>query len=399
MDEQKKRYTVDMLCLQTAPHFHFVLGEIPEADGSRRFRPFCIFKSTHTGRGKVIVRAPTVNHSPTLCMPHCEMGDGTETTMTSCAVAATDATAAVAVAVVGETEERVTLKAAMLACWPDETNPKSAVQAIKAGEVERHRGSRDGSGGYDDAVFLWKVERHYGKRNVKSDDLLRWRGEIRELPSLPLFVMMHKPAGYVTTTIERGLVPNEQNGTKTVYDLLQHAHKRHLRAVGRLDKNTEGLLLFTTQGRWIGPLTAPGSGTTKCYRCWLEQPASTRDLELWVRGDVQFRDRRSPGGWATARPALAAHVVRDDDDINDFTCVDVTISEGRYRQVRRCWESLRSNRVVRLQRISFGPIPLGSLPLGQCRELDATEVEALRQCVTASTTQKQNSVEPILMER
>jgi hypothetical protein len=82
---------------------------------------------------------------------------------------------------------------------------------------------------------------------------------------------------------------------------------------------------------------------------------------------------------ATAKPAVAADFVEGDPYI-----VDVTIIEGRYRQVRRMWEHLSGNRVIRLVRRSFGPLSLGDLAVGESRELVAAEVDALRQHIVSS---------------
>lgn len=287
--------------------------------------------------------------------------------------------------------ELVTLRAAVLACWPAELDKVSAIRAIKAGEVER-QGS---------------VERSHGKRNVAPTDMLRWRGETKRIPP-PLFVALHKPAGYISTTVERGLLPKPEAdedaetaaAALTVYDVLKHPSKQHLRAVGRLDKDTEGLLLFTTHGRWAWHLTAPASQCAKTYRCWLEHPATDTDLQTWLRGGLRFRDRKcGDDGMATAAPAVSAVFVEDGrgqkreenggsgssqrEPPQTHCVVDITIIEGRYRQVRRCWEEL-GNRVIRLVRLEFGPVQLGELAPGTCRELSQLEVAALRRCVVAA---------------
>jgi pseudouridine synthase len=234
------------------------------------------------------------------------------------------------------------------------------------------------------------------------------------------------------------------NMLTTVYDLLRQClpehGTQHLRAIGRLDKNTEGLLLFTTRGSWISARSAPTRHCPKRYRCTLLHAATLDDLRIWQSGTLQFRDAKSRSGFATARPALDAQFVVEttvppspplspshplplDGTLAPLATstttglvVDVTIVEGRYRQVRRCWEALRGNRVIRLQRLSYGPIELvldhemdnGSalashgtnvpnpdcgthgatmpihVPYGECRELSPAHVAALLPWVRAA---------------
>ena len=146
----------------------------------------------------------------------------------------------------------VTLAAAMMACWPADVDKVRAIRAIKAGEVARISGGESGSanssggggesgGGSCEEVQLpssprgartggrcssAKVERHPGKRNVAATDRLVWKGEVRALPE-PLWVAMHKPAGYITT----GAAGAEKDNGKSVHELLTHPNK-HLRAIG-----------------------------------------------------------------------------------------------------------------------------------------------------------------------
>ena len=146
-------------------------------------------------------------------------------------------------------EAEVTLCAAMLACWPTQ-DKVHAIRAIKAGEVARSSLSTGGAGSRsvggakgeapdsavvetDTAVVEYcapVVERNPGKRNVAATDRLVWKDETRALPA-PLWVALHKPAGYITTAVE-GAVKDEG---LSVYDVLTHPNK-NLRPIGRLDK-------------------------------------------------------------------------------------------------------------------------------------------------------------------
>jgi pseudouridine synthase len=412
-----------------------------------------------------------------------------------------------AVGGVGASEEAISIKTAVLECWP-EVNGLTAVHAIKRGEISYayilsscddcvafnngrwvNNDTTQGTPDHDDNL-VWHVERRHGKRllhlnqhlavtteqkqqqhhaddqagqgkEIPSTDQrcqsiwIRWKGDCRMVSHLPRFVAMHKPCGIITTmsqcegengasskgpsnedddendddgSHDEGIAAAaassalnarfEAAGISNVYDLLRQClpNSQHLRAIGRLDKNTEGLLLFTTRGGWIRALSSPTPPhCPKRYRCTLQHAATTHDLIMWTRGRLQFRDRKCTNGLATAQAALEAVFV-DLDDNNEchaHCVVDVTIVEGRYRQVRRCWEAL-GNRVLRLQRLSMGPIELSlqattatsstssetaavvdgdmklppaasfllDIPIGECRELTPNQVAGLLPWVT-----------------
>eukprot|EP00729_Bicosta_minor_P019510 gene19510-32965_t len=270
-------------------------------------------------------------------------------------------------------EDEVTLCAAVMACWPSELDKQHATRAIKAGAIQVIKNT-NGAG-------TPTVERNPGKRNVLAADSLVWRGETRALPP-PLWVAMHKPAGYITT----GIKGAAKDKGASVREVLSPANP-NLRAIGRLDKDTEGLLLFTTQGRWAWQLRlgAGAEAVSKRYRCWLENPATEADLLHWVAGGIKFRNGKvkataaadgAAGAVVVAKPALKAEYVE-----GESTVVDVTIIEGKNRQVRRMWASpaLGCNHVVRLLRLDYGPIALDGLSVGECRVLAPEDVEAFRQ--------------------
>ena len=303
-----------------------------------------------------------------------------------------------------EVDRKITLKAAVMTCWPyDLSSPLDAIRSIRSGDIE----VMVPKSGYHESS--WKIVRQYGKRMIHPKDQLRrkmsdGRFETRSVPTFPVVIAMYKPAGYIVTKLNSNgsddvnFSDGETNASlRSVYDLLATtfcsqnttvpSHIQQLlplfRAVGRLDKDTEGILLFTNQGRWITVLTTPLSCIQKVYRCWLLHPATDEDLQSWRNG-IQYRHRNSPEGVATSLPAVAVEW----GHATDRHVVDVTIVEGKYRQVRRCWEAL-SNRVVRLLRSSFGPISLhheGTEQPGQCRLLSNPELLAMEMCVLNGTS-------------
>lgn len=170
-----------------------------------------------------------------------------------------------------------------------------------------------------------------------------------------VYVALHKPVGLVTSRAD-------EHGRSTVYKLLS-AGERWMFPVGRLDKETSGLLLFTNDTRWGEGITSPGSGITKTYRAHLDAPLSEAHRRVMEAGMVlEDGERLLP---ATVRSCDGGFVA------------EVTLREGRNRQVRRMFAQL-GYAVTALHRIRIGPVALGALASGQSRPLRPEEVAALR---------------------
>lgn len=167
-----------------------------------------------------------------------------------------------------------------------------------------------------------------------------------------IVVMLNKPAGYVTATEDR-----EQ---KTVMELLPPAYK-HLKPVGRLDKETEGLLLFTDDGDLLHRLISPKKGIDKVYYARHEGTATAEDVAAFTEG-LLLKDGTEclP---AKLEPLGAGESL-------------VTVCEGKYHQVRRMMAS-RGMHVTYLERRAEGSLVLGDLPRGALRQLDEVEIEIL----------------------
>ncbi len=173
-------------------------------------------------------------------------------------------------------------------------------------------------------------------------------------------IVLHKPVGYVVTA-------HDEEGRPTIYDLLPGA-PAHLRYVGRLDLDTSGLLILTTDGDLAHRLTHPRYEVDKEYEAWVEGVVSERDLDRLRRG-VELED-------GVTEPASVQRLPGEEPP----TRVRLVIHEGRNRQVRRMFEAI-GHPVFRLQRRRVGPIEIGSLPLGQARALTEAEERALRRAV------------------
>jgi 23S rRNA pseudouridine2605 synthase len=162
---------------------------------------------------------------------------------------------------------------------------------------------------------------------------------------------VNKPAGVVSTAREPGR-------RRAVADLVES--ERRLYPVGRLDADSTGLILLTNDGELANRLTHPRYGVPKTYRVRLARPPAERDLERLRKG-VRLEDG----------PTAPAEVARLGERE-----IDVTIREGRKRQVRRMVEAI-GNEVEALRRVRIGSLELGGLRRGDARRLEPGEVEAL----------------------
>lgn len=151
-------------------------------------------------------------------------------------------------------------------------------------------------------------------------------------------IIMNKPVGYVCS--------RDGQGNKTIYDILPK-DLHHLKAVGRLDKNSSGLLLMTNDGTLAHKLTHPSFQKTKIYKIALNQPLAPLHRQMISDHGIALDDGVSK---------LQLERINDTDDTN----WKVIMSEGRNRQIRRTFEALGYN-VVKLHRTHFGPFQLGSL--------------------------------------
>jgi 23S rRNA pseudouridine2605 synthase len=171
-----------------------------------------------------------------------------------------------------------------------------------------------------------------------------------------IYVLLHKPQGYLTTYRDPKRRP-------TVYALLPD-RDRYLFPVGRLDLDTSGLLIMTNDPDFTERLSNPDYHVAKTYHVKASTHLSDEQLEALRKG-IELSD-------GPTRPAIVKRV-RESGDQSSF---EITITEGRNRQVRRMVEALGS-KVVNLVRIAIGPVQIGDLPIGGSRELTAEEVKAL----------------------
>lgn len=169
------------------------------------------------------------------------------------------------------------------------------------------------------------------------------------------YYMLNKPAGVVSAT--------KDGRDSTVLDLIKEKQKKKLFPVGRLDKDTEGLLIITDDGPLGHRLLAPGRHVDKQYYVKLNKPVSEEDVRAFAEGLIVDKE-------FTAMPAVL--LPKEDNDAL------VTIHEGKFHQVKRMFEAVGKT-VVYLKRLSMGGLKLDeSLAPGQYRELTEEEVRLLQ---------------------
>lgn len=176
-------------------------------------------------------------------------------------------------------------------------------------------------------------------------------------PAVRRYLMLNKPRGLVTTL-------RDERGRDTVYRCLDGVDAGHLAPVGRLDKASEGLLLFTNDPQWAARITDPATGPDKVYHVQVDR----------VPGEASLRAMRAGiecDGITLA--ARSASLLRAGEK---HAWLEIVLDEGRNRQIRRLLAALDIG-VLRLLRVAIGTLQLGELPKGLWRELTEAEVAAL----------------------
>lgn len=179
-------------------------------------------------------------------------------------------------------------------------------------------------------------------QQVEPGDSVSLNGRALKLPESTQTILMNKPVGYVCS--------RHGQGSRTIYDLLP-AELHHLKPVGRLDKDSSGLLLLTNDGQLANQLTHPSFGKTKVYQVELAKP-----LEAAAQSQIEQGIKLDDG---PSRLALKP--------LGNRQRWQVTMQEGRNRQIRRTFAAA-GNTVTKLERLSFGPYQLQDLATGAWRQ-------------------------------
>lgn len=193
--------------------------------------------------------------------------------------------------------------------------------------------------------------------DVAEGDVVEVNGRRIQAEEKKVYILLNKPVGYVTTV-------SDDLERPTVMDLVQDVDARVF-PVGRLDFNTSGMLILTNDGDFAYRMTHPKHEITKTYRARVAGVLSDEKCTRLRKGvDI--------GGFVTS-PAKV-NIIKG---MPRSTIVDITIHEGRNRQVRKMFKAVGNN-VQELQRVAIGKIPLGRLSEGHYRKLTREEIEYLK---------------------
>ena len=207
-----------------------------------------------------------------------------------------------------------------------------------------------------------KVNGHVAAVGQKVDpnrDHIQVDGEKLDLSQreTAVYYMLYKPRGYLTAM-------SDDRGRKCVAELVEDIPQRVF-PVGRLDMNSEGLLLFTNDGDFANDMTHPSRQVPKTYRVTVHSEVTPEQLVQLAEGVILDGERTNPA---------EVKIVTEEPG---RTVLLITITEGKNREIRRMCEAVGLE-VARMKRLSIGPVKLGMLKPGTYRELSGDEVDALQ---------------------
>ena len=196
---------------------------------------------------------------------------------------------------------------------------------------------------------------------VKPTDIIKYGGQTLKKERM-VYLILNKPKDYITTS-------DDPQKRRTVLELIQGACKERIYPVGRLDRATTGLLMFTNDGELTKKLTHPSHGVRKVYHVELDKPLKNSDLEK-ISAGIELEDGE-----------IKVDEVTYIGDGSDKTQVGVEIHSGKNRIVRRIFEHMGYN-VRKLDRVIFGSLTKKDLPRGRWRLLNDSEVGMLKMIST-----------------
>jgi pseudouridine synthase len=206
-----------------------------------------------------------------------------------------------------------------------------------------------------------KVVSQLGTKVEPGSCHVKVRGKLIQPRTKTVYYAVNKPSGFVTTL-------QDPEGRPTVQELLRGVPQR-VHPVGRLDYNSEGLLLLTNDGELTYALTHPRHHIPKVYQVKVKGKPPADKLKR-LRAGIRLPE----GITGRAEIGKIRHYAAN-------TALEITLYEGKKRQIRRMFEQI-GHPVLKLRRIRIGPIDLGALPLGKARRLEAWEIARLKETVS-----------------
>ncbi len=200
-----------------------------------------------------------------------------------------------------------------------------------------------------------------------ANDIVTYDNKVVHIQNELIYIMLNKPLDYVVTK-------SDEYGRKTVYDLLPE-FARALNPVGRLDMDSEGLLILTNDGDLANQITHPRYKLEKVYKVEV-QGNLTKDAIEKLRLGVEIEGIKTQ----SARVFVKSHV-------GDHFILRITIREGKKRQIRRMVEAVNC-KVLHLKRLQIGDINLDKLPIGMWRFLKPTEIISLKRSISPGSFHK-----------
>ena len=202
-----------------------------------------------------------------------------------------------------------------------------------------------------------RIVRELGTKADPEKDAIKVSGKLIHLPQSKTYIVLNKPRGFITSM-------KDPEGRPVVTELLKGVKARVV-PVGRLDYDTEGLLIMTNDGDLAHSLMHPSHVISKIYLAKVKGIIEDKAIERLEKG-VKLRE----GVTAPARVKKLKKSVAN-------SWVEITVHEGRYRQVRRMLEEV-GYPVIKLIRVTYGSLALGNVPLGKYRHLTSDEVKLLK---------------------
>ena len=200
-----------------------------------------------------------------------------------------------------------------------------------------------------------KVVTELGTIINEKKDKIAYEGKIVRLPSSFVYIKLNKPKGYACTA-------SDEKGRKTIYELIDCDER--LFSIGRLDYDTEGLIILTNDGDFANKVAHPRYQMEKEYRVTAEGEIKESDLAVMRKGVVVDGERM---------PAARVEKLAFE---NGFTKLSVVIDEGQNRQVRRMFEAI-GHAIKLLKRVRIGSVRLGGLSRGEYKDLTEEELNSL----------------------